>query len=92
VFSRLQHKILLIHATVLCRTQPEQQRVVVGPENGGNSFLVARWRPPQAEACRVHRCFCYGRCRGRPPAAADAAAATAAVGWLLLVLLYIPTW
>ena len=31
--------------------EKEQQRVAVGPENGGNSFLVARWRPPQAAAC-----------------------------------------
>ena len=41
----------------------EQQLVAVGPENGGNSFLVARWRPPQAAAATA--------------AAADAAAAGA---------------
>ena len=45
----------------------KQQRVAVGPENGGNSFLVAMWRLPQATACRVRLRFCYGRCRGRRP-------------------------
>jgi len=52
-----------------CIEQQEQQRVALGPGNGGNSFLVARWHPPQAAACRdsrVRRCCGYGRCRGRP--------------------------
>ena len=30
--------------------QQEQQCVAVGPENGGNSFLLARWSPLQAAA------------------------------------------
>jgi len=30
--------------------QQVQQRVFVG--NGCNSFLIARWRPPQAAVCR----------------------------------------
>jgi len=34
----------------------EQQRIaVMDPKMGRNSFLVARWRPPQAAACRVRR-------------------------------------
>ena len=39
--------------------EQDQQLVAVGPGNGRNSFLVARWRPPQVAECRVRR-----RCRG----------------------------
>jgi len=67
--------------------EQDQQLVAVGPGNGRNSFLVARWRPPQVAECRVRR-----RCRGlyygatavlrryRRAVAAAAAAAAAAAG------------